>query len=72
MSDKLANFLTQLSTDNDLFNAYDNDRVGTMKAQGLSDEHIDLVVNNKYSEIQDLLGANYKVSTHHIIRAYKK
>ncbi len=72
MTAKLTDFLTRLSTDDDLVKAFENDKAGTMKANGVSDDHIDLVVNKKYSEIQDLLGADYKTATNNVVKAYKK
>jgi hypothetical protein len=71
MSQQLTNFLSQLATDNDLVDAFKNDKAGTMKQHDISDEHIDLVVNKKYDEIQNILGANYSIANNDIIKAYK-
>lgn len=72
MTDKLTEFLINLSTDDQLVESFKNDKVGTMKSYGVSDEHIDLVVNKKYDEIQKVLGADYDITTNGIIQAIKK
>ena len=72
MTDKLTNFLTNLSTDEELVKAYKNDKAGTMKAHGVPADHIDLVVNKKYDEIQKVLGANYDIASNDVVKAFKK
>ena len=72
MSDKLTQFLTQLAIDDDLVEAFENDKEGTMTAHGLEQEHIDLVLQKKYSEIENLLGADYEIAKNGVISAFKK
>lgn len=72
MTDKLTEFLTNLATDEKLVEAFKADNVGTMKAHGVSDEHIELVVNKKYDEIRQVLGDDYEVAIESIIKAIKK
>lgn len=71
MSQQLTDFLSQLATDNDLVDAFKNDKKATMKQHGISEAHIDLVVNKKYDEIQSILGADYSIANNDIIKAYK-
>ncbi len=72
MADKLTEFLTNLSTDDKLSEAFKRDKKGTMKAHGISKEHIDLVINKKYDEIQKILGDDYDIANNSIIHASKK
>ena len=72
MSDKLKDFLTNLATDSDLVESFKQDKEGTMTSYGVDQDHIDLVVNKDYDEIQKMLGADYSISTNNIITAYKK
>jgi hypothetical protein len=72
MASNLIEFLTRLSTDDDLVRAFKDDKVATMKANQVDDQHINLVVNKKYSEIQSLLGADYDIAKNSVIKAYKK
>jgi hypothetical protein len=71
MSQELTKFLTQLSTDKELVEAFKNDDVATMKAHNIDEKHIDLVTSGNYDEIQNLLGADYKVATNKVIKAFK-
>ena len=71
MSQQLTEFLTSLATDNELVEAFKTDKVATMKQHGLSDEHIALVVNSNYAEIQNILGADYTITSNGIITAFK-
>jgi len=72
MDQKLIDFLTELSTNSDLTQAFKKDKVTTMKAAGIDDKHIDLVINKKYDEIQKILGADYDITSNNVIQAFKK
>ena len=72
MTDKLIEFLTKLSADDDLVRSFQADKDGTMKANGVSDDHRKLVIDKKYPEIQSLLGADYNIAKNDIIKAFKK
>jgi len=72
MSDKLKIFLTSLATDSELVQSFEQDKEGTMKAHGVEQEHIDLVIQKKYSEIENLLGADYEIAKNGVISAFKK
>jgi len=71
MSEKLTEFLTDLATNEKLKEAFKADRAKTMKDNGVSDEDADLVLNQKYDEIQQKLGADYEIAKNHIIEAFK-
>jgi hypothetical protein len=68
----LIEFLTDLSTDSDLLEAFKKDRTGTMKSNGISDSDIELVICEKYDEIKKLLGDDRDITTNHIIQIIKK
>ncbi len=68
----LTNFLSQLTTDAKLTESFELDPAGTMEKYGVSDEHIQLVLDHKYDEIQSLLGANYDIAQNTTIKAFKK
>jgi hypothetical protein len=72
VSKQLTEFLTNLATDPALKEAFTQDKVATMQAHGVSDDHIQLVVNKQYDEIQSILGSNYTIATNSIIHATKK
>ena len=72
MSQQLTDFLTRLATDDDLVTAFENDKEATMKSNGITQEHIDLVVNKEYSKVQAILGADYDIAKNGVIRAFKK
>ncbi|MBV1908760.1 MAG: hypothetical protein KUG78_05525 [Kangiellaceae bacterium] len=72
MSRQLTDFLTNLSTDDALVDAFNNDKESTMKAYGVSDKHIELVINKNYGEIQSILGADYTIANNSVIKAFKK
>ena len=72
MIDKLTDFLTNISTDTDLRDNYMQDKEGTMKAHGVSEEHRNLILNNKHAEVEQLLNAEYDVAVDGIITGFKK
>ena len=72
MKKKLADFLTNLATDDDLAQAFKKDKEGTMRAQGIDKTHISMVVDKDYKQIEDLLGAEYNITYNDIVKAYKK
>ena len=72
MADKLTEFLTNLATDDQLVESFKSDKVGTMRSFGVPEDHIDLVVNKKYDEIQKILGTEYDIASNSIITAIKK
>ncbi len=72
MSKKLTEFLTRLATDEKLVNAYKEDKAAVMEANGIEQQHVDLLVNKKYDEIQAILGADYNIAKNSIILAFKK
>ncbi len=72
MSNDLTDFLTDLSKDSDLMDAYVKDRAGTMRSRGVTQENIDLVINENYEEIKKMIGADEEMSTHSIIHLTKK
>ena len=72
MSQELTIFLTRLATDNELVSEFEKDKVSTMKAHSISEEHIELVVNKQYDEIQKVLGADYTIANNNIVKAFKK
>jgi len=69
---KLTEFLTNLATNDGLARAFKENKKATMKAHGLSEEQIDLVINKQYDQIQNILGADYTIANNDIVRAYKK
>lgn len=71
MSEKLTEFLTDLATNEKLKEEFRADRAKTMKENGVADEDAELVLNQKYDEIQKKLGADYDISKNHIIEAFK-
>ena len=71
MTSKLTEYLTRLSTDEDLVRVYKQDKVAAMKAYGIDDKHIEMIVNKKYAEIQSLLGADFDVAKNEVIKAFK-
>jgi len=71
MTKTLTNFLSQLSTDVKLVESFKQDPAATMKKYGVSDEHQQLVLDQKYDEIQSLLGANYDITKNQTIKAFK-
>lgn len=71
MSEQLTTFLTRLATDDDLVNEFEQDKAGTMRAHGISEDHIDMVLNKQYTEIQGLLGADYTIAKNSIVKAFK-
>lgn len=72
MASKLTEFLTRLSTDSELMEAYKKDEAGTMKANGVADEHVELVLNKQHDEIKELTGGSVLKTTHSIIEITKK
>jgi hypothetical protein len=71
MSNKLTEFLSQLTVDSQLSNAFKSDKSATMKAHGISEEHIQMVINKNYHDIQEVVGCDYSIATNSIIHAYK-
>jgi len=72
MSQELTKFLTRLATDDELVSEFEKDKVSTMKAHNISEEHIELVVNKQYDGIQKVLGADYTIASNNIVKAFKK
>lgn len=72
MSKRLTRLLTNLSIDQDLAEKFKADREGTMRAHGIDEQHIKLVVNQQYDQIQAILGDGYDINSNHIIKAFKK
>lgn len=72
MSKELTEFLTKLSVDEKLAEEFEKDKVATMTLAGVSKDHQKLVIEKDYAKIQTLLGANYKISSNEIIKAFKK
>jgi hypothetical protein len=71
MSQELTDFLTSLATDQELVDAFNNDAEGTMVAHNVPEHHRQLVHDKNYTEIQNVLGSDYSISTNHVIRAFK-
>jgi hypothetical protein len=71
MTDKLTEFLTNLSTDKKLVNDFKKDKKATMKAHGVPTEHIELVVNSNYDGVRKVLGADYDIASNGVIKAFK-
>ena len=71
MSQQLTEFLTALATDKELVEAFNKDKEKTMREHGVPEEHIELVVNKKYDEVQSVLGANYSIVSNGVITAFK-
>jgi hypothetical protein len=59
MADRKAfqDFLTKLSTDPSARNSYQDDPVGVMKAEGLSDSQMVALLSQDSKKVQDELGA---------------
>ena len=71
MTDKLTDFLTNLSTDEKLVDDFKKDKKGTMKAHGVPDAHIDLVVNSDYDGVRKVLCSDYDIASNGVIKAFK-
>jgi len=74
MIQKLTDFLTQLATDEELAVDYEKDAEATMQKYGVSEEHIALILAQKFDEIQSLLGDSLKIdiNMNGIILPFKK
>jgi len=72
MSEQLKDFLTNLSTDSELQESFKEDAAGTMRKHGVSEEHIDLVVNEKFDDLKKVLGVDELTTIHGTIHIVKK
>jgi hypothetical protein len=71
MSQKLTEFLTEITTNKNLREAFSNDRAATMKKYGVSDEDAALVINHDYEAVLKKLGPGYDIAKNTIIDAFK-
>jgi len=71
MTKKLTDFLTILSTDKELQKKFKKDKTGTMRAHGVQEDHIDLVVNNEHGKIRKILNAEYNSDVDHVFKGFK-
>jgi hypothetical protein len=71
MSKRLTEFLSRLAVDTHLTKAFDKDNVATMKAHGISEELIQLVIDKNYDEIQKVIGFDYGIAIESFIAVYQ-
>jgi len=71
MTNDLIEFLTELSTNDNLMLDFIKDRETTMKKYGLSEEEIRIVIEEDYQTLNKSLPDGTKTSTHHIIKIIK-
>ncbi len=72
MSLSLLEYLTKLSTDTEMMDAYKTDRESAMRGNKVSEGEIKLVLDSNYEAIRKLVGSNYDITTNHIVKIFKK
>lgn len=72
MSKELITFLTKLSTDPKVAEAFKTDPKSTMKEHDLSEEHMKLIMEKDYEGIKKVLGKDYEeFSINGIVKSLK-
>jgi hypothetical protein len=71
MSQKLTEFLTEITTNQALRESFSADRAKTMKEYGVSDEDAALILNHDYDAVLKKLGPEYDIARNTIIDAFK-
>lgn len=71
MSDKLIEFLTELTTNEKVKKQFLSDQTETMRDYGVPEEHIKMVVEKRYQDVIDTIGTNYRITINTIIDIFK-